>query len=244
MRPTGEPGGPREAAAARDRTAPGRCAGPCRGGLCRRGPALRAPMETGVSPAWAAWVACAPGARPPLEAEHIAAAAAGAPDRGRPRGGRVWNEPVDLSPPRRSHSPALVRSQHERPPALRRQPARPGLHRLDVMKRAFSRVAPPSAKDDSTVSRDVRKSRIERSRPRGLWRLVGRASTGPRADARGGSQGEAPRAVRVSRLGVVDGPREWRAVLVRTRTQGSGMVRPAGAVTRTRSRAAGWLMGS
>jgi hypothetical protein len=32
------------------------------------------------------------------------------------------------------------------------------------MKRAFSRVAPPSAKDDSTLSRDVRKSRMERSR--------------------------------------------------------------------------------
>jgi len=59
-----------------------------------------------------------------------------------------------------------------------------------------------------------------------------------------GAKGRHRVPVRVSRLGVVDGPREWRAVLVRTRTQGAGMVHPAGAVTRTRRRAAEWLMGS
>jgi hypothetical protein len=50
--------------------------------------------------------------------------------------------------------------------------------------------------------------------------------------------------VRASRLGAVDGPREWWAGLVRTRTQGSGMVQRAAAVTRIMSRAVGWLMGS
>jgi hypothetical protein len=57
-----------------------------------------------------------------------------------------------------------------------------------------------------------------------------------------GSEERASVSVRASRLGAVDGPREWWAVVVRTRTQGSGMVQPA-AVTRTMSRAAGWLMG-
>ena len=44
----------------------------------------------------------------------------------------------------------------------------PGHH--DVMKRAFSRVAPPSTKPGRTHSRDVRKSRIERSRLAG-WHV-------------------------------------------------------------------------
>ena len=56
------------------------------------------------------------------------------------------------------------------------------------MKRAFSRVAPPSAKDDSALSRDARKSQIERSRSRAM--AIGGARF---VRAASGSNGREPR---------------------------------------------------
>src|SRR5262249_28387306 len=105
--PTGEPGGTREAAAACDRTAPGRRAGPCRGGSPWCGPALRAPMEAHLSPARAALLAGAPRARTAPKTERAPASAVARVDHRGAGGGRVSDEPVDLSPTGRPHSPAL-----------------------------------------------------------------------------------------------------------------------------------------
>jgi hypothetical protein len=57
-----------------------------------------------------------------------------------------------------------------------------------VMKRAFSRVAAPSVKDNGTLSRDARKSRIERSHP-GAMAIDGARSV----RAASGSSGWEPR---------------------------------------------------
>jgi hypothetical protein len=57
------------------------------------------------------------------------------------------------------------RSQHERPGG---GSPRPWAGHRNITKRAFSSVAAPSAKDDPTLSRAARTSRIERSRPRAM----------------------------------------------------------------------------